>query len=213
MTGGLHDERFVDDECRGLEAGVEIAEGPFVRRVAQRQRAGGSVREVLLGPLQRLELRSRRRSAGAGHRGCRRGKPDVAFETAIRAAGPQAVDRIDDERQRLEIEIDALDGGDRGFFVHSGERENRLALIERLVGQRTLGAAQVGKIVRRENRFDAGHRERRARVDPAHARVRHRAEQQLREEHAVSAIVLGVLRAARDLRHEVERRVVPADQL
>ena len=44
------------------------------------------------------------------------------------------------------------------------------------------------------------------------ARVRHRAEQQLAEQHAVGAIVLGVLRLARHLRDQIGRRVVLADQ-
>ena len=97
-------------------------------------------------------------------------------------------------------------------FVHGGQRENRLALIQRLVGQRALGAAQIGQIVGGEDRLDAGHRQRGARVDAPHARVRHRAEQQLGEQHAVGAIVLGVLRAAGDLGDEIGRRVVLADE-
>ena len=74
-------------------------------------------------------------------------------------------------------------------------------------------AAGAGQVVGGQDRLDAGHRQRRARVDARHARVRHRAEQQLREQHAVGAVVLGVLRLAGDLRDEVGRRVVLADQL
>ena len=47
----------------------------------------------------------------------------------------------------------------------------------------------------------------------ANARMRHGAQHQLAEQHAVGAIVLGVFRLARDLREEVGRRVVLADQL
>ena len=98
-------------------------------------------------------------------------------------------------------------------LVNRGDGENRLALIERLVRQRALGAAQVGKVVGRQDRLDAGHRERGARVDAADARVRHRAEEQLREQHALDAIVLRILRAAGHLGDEVGRRVVLADEL
>jgi len=49
-------------------------------------------------------------------------------------------------------------------------------------------------------------------VDPAHAAVRHRAEQQLAEQHAVGAIVLGVLRAAGHLGDQIGRRVVLTQQ-
>ena len=40
-----------------------------------------------------------------------------------------------------------------------------------------------------------------------------RADEQLREQHAFDAVVLGVLRLAGDLRDEIGRRVVLADQL
>ena len=109
--------------------------------------------------------------------------------------------------------VDPLDRFGRGQLVDRGDGENRLALIERLVGERALGAAKVRQIVGPENRLHAGHRQRGARVDADHARVRHRAEQQLGEQHPVGAIVLGVLRAAGDLRDQIGRRVVLADEL
>ena len=73
--------------------------------------------------------------------------------------------------------------------------------------------AEIGKIVGGEDRFHARHRQRLAGVDADHARVRHRAEQQLAEEHAVGAEIFGVARLARDLGDEIGRRVVLADQL
>ena len=72
-----------------------------------------------------------------------------------------------------------FDGFGRGQFVDGRHRENRLAGVERLVGERTLRAVEVGQIVGGEDRLDARHRERGARVDAPHARVRHRAEEQL----------------------------------
>ena len=72
-----------------------------------------------------------------------------------------------DERQRLEVELDPLDRLGGGQLVDRGDGQNRLALIQRLVGQRALGAAQIGQIVGGENRLDAGHRQRRAGIDAA----------------------------------------------
>ena len=44
------------------------------------------------------------------------------------------------------------------------------------------------------------------------ARVRHRAQEELAEQHALGAIVLGVLRPAGDLREEIRRRVIASDK-
>ena len=141
MAGGLHDEGFVDDERRGLEAGVEIAVRPLVGRLAHRQAAFGRVREILRGPFQHLHLRPRRRRRRAGVGAAGTGVTQtLPSRRAFGLPGPQALDRIGDERQRLEIEIDALDRRGGGRFVDRGDGENRLALIERLVGQRALGA-------------------------------------------------------------------------
>src|SRR3954467_12230219 len=62
MAGGLHDERFVDDEPRRFEAGVEVAVGPLLGGWSHRQPASRRSGEVGLGPLQRLQ---RRTAAGA----------------------------------------------------------------------------------------------------------------------------------------------------
>ena len=134
----------------------------------------------------------------------------------VRAFGPsgtKAVERIDDERQRLEIDDDLFDRFGGGELVNRGDGEDRLARVERLVGQRAFGVrAEIRQVVGGEDRLHAGHRERGARVDAAHARVRHRAEEELGEQHAVGAEVFGVARPAGDLRDEVRRRVVLADE-
>ena len=62
-------------------------------------------------------------------------------------SGPQALQRIDGERQRLEVDVDELDRLGRDVLAHRGQRQDRLALIERLVGERALGAAEIGEIV------------------------------------------------------------------
>jgi hypothetical protein len=73
-------------------------------------------------------------------------------------------------------------------------REDRLAFVHRLHGECALGLCRghdafaehragdrAGQIFWKQNRFDAGHRHRGARVEARHARVRHRAEKQLRK--------------------------------
>jgi len=118
----------------------------------------------------------------------------------------------------------------RGPFVDGRERENRLAFVQRLVGQAHLdadlahdgvlrhaagGLARVGRageVLGGEDRRHARHGQRLSRVDPPHARVRHRAEQQLAEQHAVGTKIFRVLGAPGDLRDEVGRLIVLADQ-
>jgi hypothetical protein len=212
VAGGLDDERLVDDDGGRREAGVEIAVRPLFRRLARRQRAFGRGREILIGPLQRLDFRARRRRAAAAAGRRRDRKPDVPVGARVRAGRPQALDRIDDERQRLEVDFDFLDRFGSRTFVDGGDRQDRLALIQRLVGERFFGAAKVRHLVGRENRLYARHRERRARVDPPYARMRHRAEQQFREQHAVGAVVLGVFGAPGHLRNQIGRRVVLANK-
>jgi hypothetical protein len=104
---------------------------------------------------------------------------------------PQAFDGIDNGGECFVIDRDALDRFGGGQFVDRRQRQNRFALIERLAGERAFTAAEVGEIFRRENRLDAWHRESRRRIDVSHARVRHRAQQELAEQHALGAIVLG----------------------
>ena len=135
--------------------------------------------------------------------------PDVAVRSRVRPTGTQAFERIDDEWKRLQIDVDGFDRLRRRDLVDGGDGENRFARVERLHGERSLSLlvrldhrAEVGeavggrgKVVRRQDRLDAGHRERSAGVDFPHARVRHRAEQQLAEQHSFGAKVLGGLAA------------------
>ena len=120
---------------------------------------------------------SRRAGCAAGWRGRTQTLPCVR---AFGRPGPQALDRIDHEGQRLVFDVDALDRLGRRQLVDGRDRENRLALVERLVGQAALAEragddafAEVGalddrrQIVDGEDRLHAGHRQRRARVDAA----------------------------------------------
>ena len=126
----------------------------------------------------------------------------------------------------LEVDVDRFDGGCGGLFVHGGDGQHGLAGVHRFIGQRALshriGAdrfAQVGDRVRGrghlvggEDRAHARDRQRGARVDAPYASMRNRAEQQLREEHAIDAEIFGVFRFARDLGHEIRRDVVLTDE-
>ena len=210
-----------------FKPGLDIADVPLVGFLAERQAAVLGLLEIFLGPLDGVQFGRRHSGPFPGLRRRRRhANPNVSVGSGVRAAGPQTHQRIDDERQRLEIDFDFFNRFGGGEFVDRGHGENRLALKQRLIGQRlkSPGVGQdhsavivdavgrSGQIVRGENRFDAGHRQRRARVDAADARMRHRAQRQLAEEHAVGAIILGVFRLARHLREEVAGRVVLADQ-
>ena len=212
MARRLDDERLVDDDRGALEPGVEVAERPLLRRFARRQRAVRRVCEVGVRPFQGLDRRTRRRRSGAGRRAGRRWNPHVAFQPRIGPARPQTFDRIDDERQRFQIDRDALNRLRRDRLADGGHGEDRLALVQRFVGQRALRAAQIRKIVRCQNRLDARHRERGRSVNLPDPRMRHRTQKDLREQHPFGPVVLRVLRAAGDLGHQVGRRVVHTDE-
>jgi hypothetical protein len=212
MARGLHHEGFIEDERRVFESRVEIAVRPLLRGFAHRQLAVAFVREIGGGPLQRLNLRPTRLAVRIG-RGRRRGIPDVAFQSSVRAAGTKTVDRIDDEGERFEVEIDPFDGLGGRQFIDGGDGENRLALIERLVRQRAFGAGAGGRqIVSGQDGFDAGHGRCGACVDVANPCVRHRAEQQFSEQHPVRAVILGIFRTAGHFGDKIWRRVVLADE-
>ena len=212
MAGGLHHECFIEHQRGLLESGLEIAVRPLLGRLAHRQLAVAFGGEVGVRPLQRLDLRAGGRSVRVGP--CRRRRiPDVSFEASVGAAGAKALDRIDDEGERFEVEVDSLDRFGGGQFVDRGDGENRFALVQRLVRQRTFGAAvRRRQIVGGQDCFDAGHGQRGAGVDVAHAGMRHGAEQQLGEQHAVRAIVLRIFRTSRDFGDKIWRRVVLPDQ-
>ena len=123
-----------------------------------------------------VHLTDPRRAAAAQAAGALAGRthPDVALDARVRAAGPQADQRIDDERQPLDIDLNLLDGFGGGEFVDRADGQNRLALIDRLVGESALaqrigrdpladvghGVGGLRQIVHREDGLDAGHRQR-----------------------------------------------------
>ena len=104
--------------------------------------------------------------------------------------------------------LDRFRGGE---FVDCGHGKNRFALINRLVGEAAFaplagldhraivreGIGRSRKIVRGENGFNAGHGERCVRMDALYPRMRHGAEQQFAEQHAVRAKVFRIFCLAR----------------
>ena len=83
--------------------------------------------EVVLRPLDLHDVeRARRRPGGVG------GRPHaLPSATRVRAAWAQTDNRIDDEGQQLEIDVDGLDGRRCGLFVHGGHGQHRLARVHR----------------------------------------------------------------------------------
>ncbi len=176
-------------------------------------------------PRRRARCRSVGRTARRRRRRSRRAHPDVALRARVRAGRPQTLNRIDDERKRLVFDVDRLDGLGRDGFADGRDREDRLALIQRLVRQPALAlrgrlnvlskrraCRRLREIIFRDNRLDARHRERFARVELRHLRVRVRARQKLAEQHALDAPVFGVACRAGDLRDEIGSGVNLADE-
>src|SRR5438132_320227 len=157
------------------------------------------------------------------------GEPILAVAAVDELTAAEAIEKIKITYERLPFvgDLDFLDGLGGGQLVDGGHGQDRLAFIERLHREGALGAfvglddlAVVGsavggrgEIVLGEDRLHAGHRQRGAGVDVLDARVRYGAEQQLAEQHTVGAEILGVLGLPRNLRVQVRRRVVLADQL
>ena len=195
-------DRVLEHVVRVGERRVEVAVRPLVRRLPHRQPAFGLRRvELRLRPLQGHEFAP---VLAEAH--------DVAVEAGVRAAGPQAVERIDHERERLEVDVDRLDRVRRRRLVDRRQREDRLAHVLRLIRERGF-ARCVGLVdlARPQDSEHPGQRERAARVHAAHAGVRHGAEEELGEHHALRPEVLRVLRSSRDFRAQIRRRNVLSD--
>ena len=221
VAGVRRHEGLVQHQRRVLESSFDVTEGPLVGNLARREAPLPGRREVLLGPLDLLELGARRGRPGLG----RRAHPDVPFPRV----GPirsERIEGIDVERQRLPVDVDPLDGFRGGQLVHRGNGKHRLTLIHRFGRERSLALqvgfdclTQVGDDVGRawdlfggQDCLDARHGERRAGVEAPDARVRHRAEQEPGEQHPFGVIILGELRLASHLGDEVGCRVVAPDQ-
>ena len=182
MARVRRDERLVEHQRRFLQARLDIAERPDrIGMFAHRQPAFGVFSELLVGPFEILDLRKWRRLAGR-----RRGAhPHVAFDARCRRAWAKRRNGIDIERQHVPANLDLLDRFGRSRFVNRAHRKHRLALIERLARQRALairvGAERLAHVVDlifwtrhffgQQDRLDAWHGQRGARVDAANFRV------------------------------------------
>src|SRR5688572_2203980 len=95
-------ERFVEHQRGLLETRLEIAKRPGrIGRLPHRHPAFFRVCELFFRPFQILDLRKRRWLTG------RRSwtHPDIAFDSRSLCAGPQRLERIDMERQRLPADL------------------------------------------------------------------------------------------------------------
>src|SRR3954470_4347726 len=102
MARRLCMERLVEDEIGLLKTCAQIAVCPLNAWLAHRHLAFGSAGEVLRRPLDGVQLAS---------------DEGLAFTSGIRSVRSQALERIDNKRQRLQIERDSLDGLCGGQFV------------------------------------------------------------------------------------------------
>ena len=197
-------ERLVEHEVRLREARLEVTVRPLEHGLAGRELAFFRARKVAGGPFRGLEPR----------RAAQTVVDDVAVAARVRSARIQALQRIDGERQFLEIDLDLVDRVLRERLRLGGDREDRLADEHRLVCENRLGRRRLGRdVARAQNAEHARHRERLGRVDVADPRVRHRAQHQPAVNHAFGAEVLGVLSLAGDLAVDVGRDEILAQQL
>ncbi len=199
MRQTLRHESLIQDDRSVGEACVDVAIGPLGGSLAHRQLAGLDGRKVLRSPFHAPKL-----DAGGDH---------VAVRTRIGPTWVQAFERVYRERQLLELDPDLLDRIVRCRLVDSRDRQNRLADEFGLIREHRRGRLRrIGDLAGPEDSENAFHRLGRARVDINDATVRNRTREQATKHHALCADVFGVLCLARNLRADVRRREIPADQ-
>ncbi len=192
------DDRLLHYEVRLGEAGVHVAHAPLHGRLAHRELPFLRCGEVGLGPLHLSHALAIDR---------------VSVQTRVCPPRTQTLKRIQHEGQRLEVDLDLFDRVGSRRLIHRRHREDRLAHVVRFVGQGTFPrGVRIRQIVGGQDVDDAGHRERAARVDASHPRVRHRAQQELGEEHPLRAEVLCEPGSSSDLGHEIGWGDVLANQ-
>ena len=112
-----------------------------------------------------------------------------------RASGPalaQAFERVEDKRKRLQVHPDRLHRRGRDGLVHRHHSQDRLALVLGFVGQRCLTRSLflLGKVRCAQDPEHTLHRLGASGIQAPHPGMRHRAQQQLREDHTLGAEVL-----------------------
>ena len=193
------DDRLVQDEVRLGKASLDVSEAPFRCRLALGKPILSCFGKIGLRPLERRHL------AVDG---------SITLRAAVGPVGPEAVQWVQDERQRLEVDPDLLDGVCRGGLVHGGERQNRFALVTRLHGEGRLCGGLWGRhLVGGQDAQDPVHRQCLAGIDSKNPGMGHGAGKELGEDHSFRAEVLGVSCPPRYLGHEVLGDDVLSDQL
>jgi len=188
-----------DDHVRLGEPGREVTVLPLGTRLGlHRDLARVQLGHVGLGPLYFAELPPEHR---------------VALGPRVGPTRTETVERVEDELQRFEVELNELDRFGRRLLIDRRHGENRLALVEWLVGQGRLARrVDLRNIVVSQDAFEPRQRLGRAEVDRPHPRVGHRADQQLTEDHAFGTEVLRVLGPPCDLRVKIRCLVVLPEQ-
>ena len=196
------DEAFVDHHGGFLEAGVHVAIGPFGNRRAHGKLAlpdGGKIR---CAPLDRLGL-----DTPARH---------VTVAAGVGSAGVEALERVEGKGKRFEVQLDQVDRVLGGGLVHRGHCENGFTDVTGFVGEdrRGRGAGRLRRrdVVGGQYRVDAFQGQGGGGIDIAHAGVRHRACEELAEEHALGTEILRVLGLSGDFAAYIRRHEIPANQ-
>ena len=111
---------------------------------------------------------------------------NVAAGKRIDAAGIERVERVDDVIELFEVDLDRLDRGRGDFFRFGSYGDDRRAGVHRLaIEDRVDRRRKLRHIVGRDDGDDALDLQRRRGVDVAHARVRHRRQNELGMQHAL----------------------------
>ncbi len=199
VRNAARDEGLVQDELGLREARLDIPVYPVLSRLAHGH-PPVRLREVRGRPLDRLQLQSLR--------------ADIAVEARIRSIGMQALQRIDGERQRLQIQLDLLDGILRRRLIHRCYREDGLTDVLRLFGENgRIGRWHRRHLIGQQHAHDSRHAQCRGNVDAPDEGVRHGTGEQSAENHAVRPKVLRIFRLSRHLGHDVGRDEVLAQEL
>ncbi len=198
IAGG--DEALVVNHLRLGESRLDVPVCPILGRLAHRQPPVGRIGEIGSRPFDRLQLQALR--------------ADVAVKPRVRPIGMQALERIDREGQRLQIQLDPLNRVLRRRLIHGRHGENRLADVLRLLGKNRRIRRRHGRyFIRQQHTNHSWHAQSCGHIDAAHERVRHRTGQQAAEHHAIGAEVLRILRLAGDFGHDIGWREILAQQL
>jgi hypothetical protein len=191
------DESLVDHEIGLGERGLDIAVRPFDCGLTHRQLALCDGREIACGPFDTPRLNTGPTAADV-----------VAARTPIRPARIEALERIDRERQDLEIDLDAFDRILRRRLIDRGQGQNWVTDKLGLIGHQLADAG----VVSGQNAENAVHRERLGGIDIANRSVWNRACEQPRENHAFGTEVLGKLGFTGDFASDIRRREILTDQ-